>query len=115
MTQPWVQSMDGSEYTVTLDADGFRPVPPDEDPHAKGGYIVFQHGPIKEVGTNGTTVEVVISALVNRLKGFNENPAFRCRENSLAITHLEEALHWLEARTKARQEQGVEGQNVPHV
>lgn len=51
--------------------------------------------------------------LVLRLRALNEG-AFRCRENSLAITHLEEALHWLEARTKARVAQGVEGTNQPH-
>lgn len=39
---------------------------------------------------------------------WKDNP-FRNRETSLAITHLEEALHWLKRRTELRQRQGVEG------
>lgn len=34
-----------------------------------------------------------------------------CRENSIAITKLEEALIWLDKRKKDRIERGVEGQN----
>jgi hypothetical protein len=34
---------------------------------------------------------------------------FRCRENSLAITKLEEALMWLEKRTADREARKVEG------
>ena len=118
MTQStWTESMDGSKALVGLFPHEYREF--DLDQHARmaapvGGYIVFQHGPIADAGENGTTIEVVTQVLINRLRGFNEGP-FRCRENSLAITHLEEALHWLEARTKARQAQSVEGRNVPHV
>lgn len=45
------------------------------------------------------------------LQGLNEK--IPCRENSLAITKLEEALHWLEARTKNRKAAGVEGTSEP--
>lgn len=34
---------------------------------------------------------------------------FRCRQNALAITHLEEALHWCQDRTAEREGRGVEG------
>ena len=76
--------------------------------------LKFQLGPIKEVGVNGTTIESVIDVLVARLEGFQSGP-FRCRENALAITKLEEAKQWLLYRTQKRQNQGVEGENKPHV
>lgn len=75
--------------------------------------ILFQFGPIQEVGVNGTTLEHMIGLLVKRLEGFQNGP-FRCRENALAITKLEEARMWLLERTRKRQEQGVEGVNAPH-
>lgn len=37
---------------------------------------------------------------------------FRCRQNALAITHLEEALHWCQERTAEREARGVEGTHV---
>lgn len=75
--------------------------------------LKFQLGPIKEHGVNGTTIEEVIGILASRLEGFQNGP-FRCRENALAITKLEEARLWLYERTRKRQEQGVEGINAPH-
>jgi hypothetical protein len=75
--------------------------------------ITFQEGPINEVGVNGAHIEDVIDLLIDRLRGFNEGDT-RCRENSLAITHLEEANLWLLKRTMNRVEQGVEGYKVPH-
>ena len=76
-------------------------------------FLCFQCGPIKENGENGTTIEAVIDILVKRLEGFQKGD-FRCRENALAITKLQEAKHWLEHRTKLRQSQGVEGKNEKH-
>lgn len=75
--------------------------------------IKFQCGPIQEVGVNGTTIEEVLGHLAKRLEGFNNGP-FRCRENSLAITKIEEAMQWLHWRTSKRQAQGVEGTNQAH-
>ena len=40
---------------------------------------------------------------------FYQGTRFSCRENSLAITKLEEALHWLQARTLRREREGIEG------
>ena len=76
------------------------------------GSIQFQDGPVTEHGENGTTNEEVLKAVIERLQALNQAP-FNCRENSLAITHLEEALHWLWTRTKNRQERGVEGTSTP--
>ncbi len=75
--------------------------------------IQFQCGPIKDNGVNGTTMEAVIDVLVNRLNGFQNGP-FSCRQNALAITHLQEAQNWLYRRTWERVNQGVEGTNTPH-
>lgn len=72
--------------------------------------IKFQCGPIKEHGVNGTSIENVIDLLIERLNGFQMGP-FRCRENALAITKLQEAIMWLEFRTQRRMRQGVEGTN----
>jgi len=56
---------------------------------------------------NGTTNEEVIKVLVDRLQFLNVKAA--CRENSIAITHLETALLWLEKRTADRKARNVEG------
>ena len=76
--------------------------------------IQFQHGPVDENSCNGAQIEGVIDLLVARLEGF-QNGDFRCRENALAITKLEEARLWLVERTRKRQSQGVEGKNLTHV
>jgi hypothetical protein len=67
----------------------------------------FQLGTVPEAGHNGTTNEAVLAAVTHRLKYLNGK--FPCRENALAITKLEEALMWLEARTKNRVVRGVGG------
>jgi len=80
-----------------------------EQPHLK---IKFQLGPVKEVGENGCQIPDVIRVVIDRLNGFNrEGAPFRCRENSLAVTKLEEALHWLRHRTLEHEARGVEGKN----
>jgi hypothetical protein len=79
---------------------------------AEGITIAWQNGPLavdgERVEPNGAFVETVIAIAVERLQFYNEGQ-FRCRENSLAITHLEEALHWLNARTARRVAAGTEG------
>jgi hypothetical protein len=70
--------------------------------------IPFQDGPLKEVGPNGLTNEALLAIVIDRLQGFNEGE-WRCRENSVALTHLETALLWLDKRTKDRENRGVEG------
>lgn len=71
----------------------------------------FQLGPVLEAGFNGTTTESVLAVVLHRLRVMNA--AVPCRENALAITKLEEAVMWLEARTKNREQRGVEGTNQP--
>jgi hypothetical protein len=70
--------------------------------------IDLQKGAIKEVGRNGITDEVLLAIVVDRLRGFQAGQ-FSCRENALAITNIEQGLHWMNARTKDRMSRGVEG------
>ena len=58
--------------------------------------------------TDGVTNEEVIKVLIHRINHLNDGK-FRCRENSIVITKLEEALMWLEKRTANRVARGVEG------
>lgn len=70
--------------------------------------IHFQEGAIKECGVNGVCNEDLLNMVLERLEGF-QNSEFKCRENALAITAIEEALLWLRKRTIAREQRGVEG------
>lgn len=59
---------------------------------------------------NGTTLEEMLRVSIERLQDLNSR--FACRENSIAITKMQEALLWLNERTRERKERGVEGQHV---
>lgn len=75
--------------------------------------IQFQNGPVKEHGVNGCQIEDIIEkVLLPRLNDLNERS--KCRENSLALTKLEEALLWLNKRTQNRVAKGVEGTEAKH-
>jgi len=77
-----------------------------------GSTVSFniQHGPIKENGRNGCDATDLIRYTIGLYKSFNS--AYPCRENSISITKLEEALHWQEARTRDRVTRNVEGTNA---
>lgn len=81
-------------------------------PNMPATYINFQNGPIAQAGVNGLTQEALLAICIDRLKSFQQGE-FSCRENSLAINKLEEAVHWLHHRTKARMARGIEGTLVP--
>ena len=70
--------------------------------------VLFQDGPIKESGVNGIMDENLLAIVIDRLRGFQEGP-YKCRENALALTKLEESLMWLKERTRGREVRGVEG------
>lgn len=84
----------------------------------RGIRIQWQDGPLGRGADrqepNGAFVEDVIKAGLGRLQHY-QSSAFACRENALAITKLEEALHWLEHRTRARERQQVEGTHEKHI
>jgi hypothetical protein len=73
--------------------------------------IQFQNGPVNEHGVNGVQLTDVLRIALARYKMLNET--FRCRENSLVITKLQEAIMWDEERTAQRTLQGVEGYDKP--
>ena len=72
------------------------------------GEVNFQEGSIKEYGVNGVNNEDLIAMVIRRLEGFQDSE-FKCRENAIAITKLEESLMWLRKRTQGRENRGVEG------
>ena len=72
------------------------------------GTVSFQNGPVKEEGRNGLHNEDLLAIVVDRLQHFQKGD-YSCRENALALTKLEEAMHWLNHRTAARRNRGVEG------
>ena len=83
--------------------------------------LSFQNGPIgSPADMNGITGEALLAVLIDRLRGFQftrdeagnftKAPGpFACRENAIALTKIEEALMWLQSRTRARLARGVEG------
>lgn len=56
----------------------------------------------------GIQSEQILIALIDRHKKLNAK--YPSREGALAITKMEEALHWLEARVKERIQRGVMGE-----
>lgn len=70
--------------------------------------ILFQNGPIPEAGVNGLTHEVLLAIVADRLRSFQKGP-YACKANACALTHIEEAQHWLQQRTIERMRRGVEG------
>jgi len=74
------------------------------------GVISFQNGPIKEKGVNGCQQEDLLAIVIDRLRSFQAG-LFSCSENAIALTKVEEALHWLNHRTMDRIDRDVEGMN----
>lgn len=70
--------------------------------------IRFQKGAVNVVGKNGLFMEDLLQICRHRLQCFQDGE-FACRENELALTKIEEALHWLNHRTADRQRRQVEG------
>lgn len=71
-------------------------------------HVRFQNGPIGEVGVNGVTHEALLAIVADRLRSFQKGP-YSCKANACALTHIEEAQHWLQQRTIERMRRGVEG------
>ena len=85
--------------------------------------ISFQNGPIyKPEDMNGISNEALLAVLIDRMRGFQHlrkdeagefdfasRGKYACKENACALTHLEEALMWLQKRTRDRMARGVEG------
>lgn len=104
------QSIEQHHYTE-------KGMPAGGDTLGKGISIHWQDGPLNVDGArrepNGAFVEGVLQAALGRLEHYQTSERFRCRENALAITKIEEALHWLDHRTRDREARGVEGTHQP--
>ena len=79
-------------------------------PDGRATQIEFQNGPINADGNgvNGLTHEVLLAIVADRLRSFQKGP-YSCKANACALTHIEEAQHWLQQRTLERMRRGVEG------
>ncbi len=92
------RSMDGSEGIVS-------------EPFI---HILFQRGPVPEVGINGCRIEDVIEVLIQRLLD-HQGRELACPENAAALDHLESAREALVLRRRRREEQGVLNSKDGHV
>lgn len=86
---------------------------------ANGISIQWQKGPLAVDGVrlepNGAFVEDLLRIFLKRMAFYQEGAGgrFRCHENAMAIMKAEEALDWLERRTRDREARGVEGTHQP--
>lgn len=70
--------------------------------------VLFQNGPINEVGVNGITHEALLAILEDRLTGFQNGP-YACTENKDALLYIRAAQNVLKSRTQGRMARNVEG------
>ena len=71
--------------------------------------ITFQNGARNdENAVNGVLDTDLLEIVRDRLKGF-QNGDFATRENAIALTHIEEALLWMNKRVEDRIERNVLG------
>jgi len=86
---------------------------PNIGPRPVGVNLRFQSQPIaKPEDINGISNEALLAVVADRLECFQAGP-FKCRENALALTKIEEAMMWLHKRTRDRMARGVEGSLTP--
>jgi hypothetical protein len=73
--------------------------------------VQFQNGPRGEENSIPGVLEGDLLEIVrHRLQCFQKGP-FATRDNACALTHIEEALMWLNKRQADRKERGVLGTN----
>lgn len=73
-------------------------------------HLNFHKGPLPQIPHNGILSNVLLEVMIDHLRSFQEGP-FRSRETECAITHLEEALHWMAARADERNARNILGQH----
>ena len=76
--------------------------------HVSSAFVLFQNGPINEVGVNGVTHEALLSILIDRMKGFQSGP-YASDDNQIALLSMQQAQNALQRRTRERMTRGVEG------
>ena len=70
-------------------------------------HVKFQTGGTATTERNGIFIEDLLIVAHVKLTSYNEH--LPSRENSLALTKIEEALHWLTSRKTERETRGVYG------
>lgn len=96
----------------------------DRDGNPAGGSvrglgIVIEWGPLsrgaQRLLPNGAFVEGVIEAARQRIEFYQTATGgkFKHEENAKALYHLEQALAYLDARTRTREQRAAEGTHVP--
>ena len=98
-------AMDHKWFEETIRPNAFIYVRHDKNSLA----FTIQNGPIKEVGKNGCQVEDIIAVSKHMVEELNKK--LPCRENSMIITKLDEAIMWSKKRTEDRKARNVEGLN----
>lgn len=89
------------KYAITYDGKG--------DGYISNHGISFQNGPRKVNGsTNGIIDTDLLEIVRHRLQCFQAGE-FATRENAIALTHIEEALLWMNKRVEDRIERNVLG------
>ena len=93
-------------YKVTYSTIDF-----DDRIEQTGADRPFPCGPRKEFDSvHGVLDTDLLEIVRDRLKGF-QSGEYACRENACALTHIEEALMWLNRRVEDRIERNVLGTN----
>lgn len=72
--------------------------------------LQFQRGPVKDVGVNGITSEMLLAVLIDRTKHLDGQ--FPCEENKVALEGIEQAAVAFAKRTADRLARNVEGKNL---
>lgn len=89
------------DYRITYDSKG--------DGYISNHVIQFQNGARRINGsTNGVIDSDLLEIVRHRLQCFQEGE-FATRENEIALTHIEEALLWMNKRVEDRIERNVLG------
>lgn len=96
------------EYMIFKHNDSPSYVPSEE---SLVEVIRFQKGPRKDPESQEGVLDTDLLEIVrDRLKGF-QSGEFATRENACALTHIEEALMWMNRRVEDRIERNVLGTN----
>ena len=103
-----VKEIDGFDVAELEDFADERPKEFIVVNHVNNGIsFKIQDGPIKEKFLNGCQVDTMVATCIKILEGLNKKAP--CRENSIAITKLQESYMWLKERKRDREARGVEG------
>ena len=111
-----IQKRNNLNYVARLDDAGpggayheYRVGIPCGDGYERAQRIIFQKGARKDPAAQHGVLDCDLLEIVrDRLRCF-QGGEFACRENACALTHIEEALMWMNKRVEDRAERNVLG------